>query len=137
MGFSLWWLLLLRAQALGTQASAVAACSLSSGHMGLAASRRVESYRMRDQIHVPCTGRQILTHCTTKKSSASCSFVISFNIRNCLPILLLKVVLAIWCHWRFYMIFRMGFFLFLLTMPMQFRWGLHWICRSRWILLLP
>ena len=82
----------------GSRYAGFSSCSMQSQqwwHMGLVASRRVESSRMRDQSHVPCTGRQILTHCITNKSSAYCSFVISFNIRNCLPILLLKVVLTI------------------------------------------
>ena len=35
--------------------------------MGLVALRLVESSRIRDQTHVPCTGRQILIHWTTRE----------------------------------------------------------------------
>ena len=55
-GFSCWG-----AQALGC-------VGLSSwGHMGLVALQHVGSSRTRDQTHVPCIGRQILIHSTTRK----------------------------------------------------------------------
>ena len=37
------------------------------GHMGLVAPRHVESSCTRDQIHVPCIGRRILIHFTTRE----------------------------------------------------------------------
>ena len=36
------------------------------GHMGLVAPWDVESSPTRDQTHVPCIGRQILSHWTTR-----------------------------------------------------------------------
>ena len=36
-------------------------------HMHLVALRHVESSWTRDQTHVPCIGRQILIHCTTRE----------------------------------------------------------------------
>ena len=63
---------------LGMQASVVAAHRLNScgsralraqaqqlWHMGLVAPQHVVSSQIRDQICVPCIGRQILIHCTT------------------------------------------------------------------------
>ena len=35
-------------------------------HIGLLASQHVESSWTRDSTHVPCTGRQITLHCTTR-----------------------------------------------------------------------
>ena len=35
--------------------------------MGLVAPRHVESSQTRDQIRVPCIGRQILNHWTTRE----------------------------------------------------------------------
>ena len=39
----------------------------SCGTWALVAKRHVESSQTRDQIHVPCIGRQILTHCSIRK----------------------------------------------------------------------
>ena len=36
-------------------------------YTGLAALQNVESSWIRDQTHVPCTDRWILTHCTTRE----------------------------------------------------------------------
>ena len=68
------------ARALGAQASVVAACGLSSCGSralerrlssrwltGLAAPRHVGSSQTRDRTHVPCIGRWILNHCTTRE----------------------------------------------------------------------
>ena len=35
--------------------------------MGLVAPQHVEASQTRDQTHVPCTGRQILIHWTTRE----------------------------------------------------------------------
>ena len=57
-----------RAQALGTQASVVATHRLSScGTWAFVAPRHMESSGTRDRTHVPCIGRRILTHCTTRE----------------------------------------------------------------------
>ena len=54
-------------------ASLAAECMLFSvlaqklGHMGLVAPQHVESSYTRDQIHVPCIGRRILIHFTTRE----------------------------------------------------------------------
>ena len=49
-----------RAQSLGTQAQQL-------WHMGLVAPQHVGSSRSRDRTHVPCIGRRILNHCTTRE----------------------------------------------------------------------
>ena len=60
-----------RAQILDTWASVVTACRLSScGHTGLVAPQHVESSLTRNWTHVPCIGRQILIHCTTREVCA-------------------------------------------------------------------
>ena len=41
--------------------------ALGLAYPGLAAPQHVESFQTRDQTHVPCIGRQILIHCTTKE----------------------------------------------------------------------
>ena len=61
-GFSCWG-----PSAPGAQASVVAVLGLWLWHMGLVAPRHVKSSWTRDQTHVPCTGRQILNHWTTRK----------------------------------------------------------------------
>ena len=55
------------AQALGTWASVVAAHGLSSCDTWLRCSRHVESSCTRDRTHIPCIGRWILIHCTTRE----------------------------------------------------------------------
>ena len=63
-------------QALGTRASVVVACGLSScdiqaqqlWRMGLVAPRHVGSSRTRDRTRVPCIGRQILNHCAIREA---------------------------------------------------------------------
>ena len=45
---------------------------LSSCRTGLAALQHVGSSYIRDQTHVPCTGRQILNHWTTRKVPMLC-----------------------------------------------------------------
>ena len=42
--------------------------------MGLFALWHVESSQTRHGTHVPCSGRQILTHCTTKMSQSPFKF---------------------------------------------------------------
>ena len=68
-----------RAQALGVQASGVVAhglrscgsqaleCMLSSWRTGLVALQHVGSSRTRDLAPVPCIGRRILNHSTTRE----------------------------------------------------------------------
>ena len=57
------------AQALELSASVLVTHSLSCG-MGLGCPTAEESSFTRDQTRVPCTGRQILIHWTTRKSSS-------------------------------------------------------------------
>ena len=66
--FSLRWLLLLGT--IGSSCTGVSSCSTWAQwlwHTGLVAPRHVKSFWTRDQTHVPCTGRQILNHWTTRK----------------------------------------------------------------------
>ena len=73
-GFSLQWLLLLRS--MGSRHAGFSSCGswslerrLSSCWCtGLVAPRHVESSQTRDQVRVPCIGRQILNHCTTREA---------------------------------------------------------------------
>ena len=61
-GLSLWWLLLLwrmGSRVLGLQ---------WLQHVGLVTLRHVGSSLSRDQTHVPCIGRWILNHWTTKET---------------------------------------------------------------------
>ena len=66
------------AQALGTRASVVVARGFSScgtqaqqlWFTGLVAPRHVGSSRIRARTRVPCIGRQILNHCTTREVRA-------------------------------------------------------------------
>ena len=49
-------------------ASLAVKCGLQySWHMGLAAVRHMESSLTRGQVHVPCIGRQVLSHWTTRE----------------------------------------------------------------------
>ena len=59
-GLLIAWLLLL----LSTGSRAWARFLWCSGLVGL---QHVESSRSRDRTHVPCVGRQILNHCTTRE----------------------------------------------------------------------
>ena len=61
--FSLWWLLLLRSTGSRVQAQQL-------WRTGLAAPQHVGSSRTRDRTRVPCTGKQILNHCTTREVPA-------------------------------------------------------------------
>ena len=66
--FSLRWLLLL--WTIGSRCTGFSSCSTWAQwlwHMGLVAPRHVKSFWTRDQTHVPCTGRQILNHWTTRE----------------------------------------------------------------------
>ena len=60
-GFSLWWFFLLQSLASRVQGLQ------QLWPTGLVALWHVESSQIRDQIHVPCIGRQILNHWTTRK----------------------------------------------------------------------
>jgi len=51
-----------REQAVGTWAAVIAALGLT----GIVVPRHVGSSRIRNQTHVPCIGRQILNHWTTR-----------------------------------------------------------------------
>ena len=70
MGFSLPWLLLL--QSMGSQCSGSILVAHGFQRMGLVVPLDVGSSRMRDQIHVPCVARQILTTGPPRKSTLSC-----------------------------------------------------------------
>ena len=72
-GFSLFWLLLL--QSMGSRSTGFSSFSpralelgLSSWAHGLSRSKAMESSQTRNQIHVPCIGRWILIHHTTKEA---------------------------------------------------------------------
>ena len=61
------WLLLLRSP--NSRHSGFCSCCVWAQelwHMGLVALKHVESSQNRDPTHVPCIGRQILIHCTTR-----------------------------------------------------------------------
>ena len=60
-GFSWWWLLLL--QSTGSRAHGLQWFC----HMWLVAPQHVESSRTGNRTHVPCTGRLILIHCSTRE----------------------------------------------------------------------
>ena len=67
-GFSLRWLLLL--QSMGSRHAGFSSCGTRAQqlwHTGLAAPRHVGSSQTRDRTHIPCTGRWILNHCTTRE----------------------------------------------------------------------
>ena len=52
-------------------------------HAGLSAPRHVEASRTGDRTHVPCTGRQILIHCTTREAlEILCIFKTTFKIEG-------------------------------------------------------
>ena len=70
-----------RAQALGARASVVVACGLQQlwlvgsrmqaqqlWHTGSVSLQHVGQSQNRAQTHVPCIGRQILNHCTTREA---------------------------------------------------------------------
>ena len=68
MGFSLQWLLLL--QSLGSRHAGFSSCGAQPQQlwlMGLVAPQHVGSSQTRDRTRVPCIGRQILNHCTTRE----------------------------------------------------------------------
>ena len=75
VGFSLWWLLLLRStgsrrpgfSSCGARASVVAARGLSLWHTGLVAPWHVGPSRTTDWTRVPCIGRRIFNHCATRE----------------------------------------------------------------------
>ena len=68
MGFSLRQLLLLRST--GSRHVGFSSCGTQPQqlcHTGLVAPRDVGSSQTRDRTHVPCIGRWILNHCTTRE----------------------------------------------------------------------
>ena len=80
-GFSLRWLLLLRST--GSRHAGVSSCGTRAQqlwlvgsrvqaqqlwHTGLVAPRHVGSSRTRARTRVPCVGRQVLNHCTTREA---------------------------------------------------------------------
>ena len=71
---------------------------------GLAAPRHVGSSQTRARTRVPCIGRQILNHCTTREAPVPCIFKISldtFSLTNGL-----FVVHACWIINNPYVIFN-------------------------------
>ena len=83
-GFSLWWFLLL--WSMGSRHVGFSSCGTWAQQlwlvdsrvqaqqlwcMGFVAPRRVGSPWTRAQICVPCIGRQILNHCTTREAQSS------------------------------------------------------------------
>ena len=69
VGFSLWWLLLLWST--GSRHMDFSSCSTWAQQLqrtGLVAPRHVGSSLSRAQTRVPCIGRQILNHCTTREA---------------------------------------------------------------------
>ena len=101
-GFSLQWLLLL--QSTGSRVR-----GLSS--MGLVAPQHVGSSRTRDGSCVPCIGRQVLIHCTTRevlwllffKEKKFFAFTLTFTIPGA-PYSFVWIHVSIWHHlpsaWR-------------------------------------
>ena len=68
-GFSLQWLLLLHST--GSRCTAFSSCGTQAQqlwHTGLVAPRHVGSSRTRARTRVPCIGRRILNHCTTREA---------------------------------------------------------------------
>ena len=66
-GFSLQWLLLLST---GSRARRLSSCCTQAQKLwcpGLVTLPHVESFCTRDRTHVPCIGKQIPIHCTTRK----------------------------------------------------------------------
>ena len=66
VGFSLWWLLLLRS--MGSRRAGFSSYGMRVQylwHTGLVAPQHVGSSWTRAQTHVPCFTRQILNHCVT------------------------------------------------------------------------
>ena len=59
VGFS-WWLLLLQSASYGCMASVVAVHRLSC-------LKHAKSFQTRDRTYIPCVGRQILNHWTTRE----------------------------------------------------------------------
>ena len=60
MGFSLWWLLLLQSASYRCMASVTVVHRLSC-------LRHAKSFQTRDWTYIPCIGRQILSHWTTRE----------------------------------------------------------------------
>ena len=60
------------ARALGAQASVAAARGLSNCSVGFVALQHAESFVIRDQTCVPCTGRWILIRCTIREVPEMC-----------------------------------------------------------------
>ena len=67
--FSLWWIILL--QSTGLQFAGSRALVQQLWCMGLIALWHVESSWTRFQTHIPCNGRRILNHWTTRKTLLS------------------------------------------------------------------
>ena len=77
VGFSLWWLLLLRLQSTGSSSCGTWAQQLwlagsrvqaqQLWRMGLVALQHVGSSQTRAQTRVPCIGKRILNHCATRE----------------------------------------------------------------------
>ena len=70
VSFSLWWLPLLWST--GSRYAGFSSCSMGTQqlwHTGLDVPQHVESSRTRDRTCVPCIGRWVLIHCTTRESS--------------------------------------------------------------------
>ena len=79
VGFSLQWLLLLRST--GSRHVGPSSCGTRAQQLwctGLVASGHMGSYRTRDQTHVPCIGRRILNHCTTREVPVHCRILIHY-----------------------------------------------------------
>ena len=76
MGFSLWWLLLLRS--IGSRCVGFSSCGIRALLLwctGLAAPRHVGSSWTGVWTYVPCIGRQLLNHCTTREVPELCSIL--------------------------------------------------------------
>ena len=110
------------AWALGMRASVVVARGLRScnagfraqaqllWHMGLVAPQHVGSSQTRDQTHVPCIGRQILNHCTTREIP-----LLNFDRHSINPFNLQNHVLQFWDIFLYY---------FFINFSMSFLWSL-------------
>ena len=67
MGFSLRWLLLWNTESRHTGCSGCSTQAQQLWYTGLVALRHVESTWTTDRTRVPCTGRWIPIHCTTRE----------------------------------------------------------------------
>ena len=99
LGFSLRWLLLLQSTgSRRTGFSSFVTQAQESWRTGLAAPWHVGSSWTRARTHVPCIGRQILNHCTTREvPMLSYLQFLFYTLWSCLLDLAFKKYLSFFC----------------------------------------